>query len=112
MPSTSADTDVELLGADARRETGRWVLSLTGALAKACGIDLGETPYIIYAAIVNKLDQEMILRTIREKRCTPETLAIDPPGDIDPEMLRILLAELLDSGAVYVDGHLRCAGDN
>jgi hypothetical protein len=111
MPPTE-DPEVELRGADARKETSRWLLSIASGLATACGIEIQETFYIIHAAVADNVDQETILRTIREKRCTPESLAADPPGDIDQEILRILLADLMDSGVVYLDGHLKCTGDN
>jgi len=112
MPATSADLEVDLRGAEARKEMSRWVLALASGLATVCGLDLTQPLYMIHAAIIDNVDQETILRTIREKRCTPETLVSDPPDDLDPEILRVMLADLLDSGVVYVDGYLKCAGDN
>lgn len=112
MPSSPTDPDVDLRGADARKETSRWLLSIASGLATACGMGLQEAFYIIYSAVVDNVDQETILRTIREQRCTPDSLAANPPSGIDSEILRILLADLMDSGTVYLDGHLRCAGDN
>jgi len=113
LPATSADEpDIDLRDAEARKETSRWLLSGASSLARACGFDLVEPFYIIHASIVDTVDQETILRTIRERSCTPESLAAEPPAGVNPEILRILLADLLDSGAVYMDGHLKCAGDN
>lgn len=113
LPATSADEpDIDLQDAEARKETSRWVLSMASGLARARGMDMVEAFYIIYASIVDTVDEETILRTIREGPCTPESLAAEPPPGVNPEVLRILLADLLDSGAVYMDGHLKCAGDN
>jgi hypothetical protein len=112
MPARTMDVDADLLGASARKEMSRWVLSIAYGLGKACGINLLETFYLIYTAIVDSVDQEIIIRAIREKPCTPESLVADPPADVDPEILRVLLADLIDSGTVYVDGHLKCSGDN
>lgn len=112
LPAVPADPDTDLHGPAARKETSRWLLSVVSGLASACGMDLTEACYIIHASVVDNVDQETILRTIRESRCTPETLSADPPAGVDPEILRILLADLLDCGAVYLDGHLKCAGDN
>lgn len=107
-----ADPDVDLQGAAARKETSRWLLSETSRLASTCEMDLTEACCIIHASVVDNVDQETILRAIREARCTPESLSAEPPAGVDPEILRILLADLLECGAVYLDGHLKCAGDN
>lgn len=111
-PGTPTDPDVDLEGAHARKETTRWLLSVASGLASACGLDLAEAFYLIHASVLDNVDQETILRTIRQERCTPETLSAEPPAGVDPEILRIQLADLLDSGVVYLDGHLKCAGDN
>jgi len=112
MPARTTDSDVDLHGASARKETSRWVLSIAYGLAKSCGINLLETFYLIHTAIMDTVDQEVIIKAIREKPCTPESLVADPPADVDPEILRVLLADLIDSGTVYVDGHLKFSGDN
>lgn len=112
MPARPADMETDLRGAPARKEMSRWVLSIAYGLGKICGMDLLETFYLIYTAVVDSVDQELIIKAIREKPCTPESLVADPPADVDPEILRVLLANLIDSGTVYVDGHLKCSGDH
>jgi hypothetical protein len=112
MPCPPDHEMLDLEGAEARKATARWLLASVGGIAKACGVDMMEMLFQLYGEAAFSIDHETLIKTIRETRCTPESLMANPPGGMDPEDVEEVLQHLMDSQAVRLDGYLKCSDDN
>jgi hypothetical protein len=112
LPSPTPHSEIDVEEQEARKETARWVIAATLGMAKVVGVDITEPLADVYADVSFALDREVILKAIRTRRCTPESLQANPPGGLDPDVVPIVLEYLFDTHAIYLDGHLKCSGDN
>lgn len=112
MPCPPGHEIMDLDGAAARKGAARWLLSAVGGIAKACGMDILEMMFQVYGEVSFSVDYETLIKTIRETRCTPESLLANPPESMVPAAVEDVLHELMASQVVHLDGYLKCSDDN